>query len=189
MTAETEACANSPRWITDLDSNQRRTAERILDRLTISTANPRMDELVQEAIEAAQEIAPTAKSAAEEIASLRNGPAYCYLAFFGVAGVASYLKIGMSRHPEKRLYDMGVGNPLDCLWVFAAQLPTSKCAYAVEHALHRHMEGRHQRGEWFSIGETGVGDAAALARQLEVVAQESDHRTGSFVRLGADDGR
>lgn len=173
----------------DLDSNQRGLAERLIDRLYMHYPEGDTDRIVEAAVRGAVCNIKTAKVAAKEIAALHNGPAYCYLAFYGLDGVASFVKVGMTRHPEKRLYGMATGNPLDCLWVFVSRLPVATAAYHVEKALHRHLEPNKRRGEWFEVGETDRAAADGLARQLHVIALDADANASEFTLLGYTDGR
>ncbi|GAA5075584.1 GIY-YIG nuclease family protein [Lysobacter panacisoli] len=173
----------------DLDSNQRGFAERLVDRLYMHYPEGDHDRLVEAAVKGARANLATARVAAKRIAELHNGPAYCYLAFYGLGGVANFVKIGMTRHPEKRLYGMATGNPLDCLWVYVSRLPVAKSAFRVEQELHRHLDPNKRRGEWFSVGETDAGGAAALARQLHAVAVDADRDASEFTLLGYRDGR
>jgi hypothetical protein len=172
----------------DLDSNQVPYAERAIDRMAMT--NPTADEacVVAEAIRQAEANLATAKEAAERIAEMRDGPAYCYLAFYGLDDTANYMKVGMTRHPEQRLYHMATGNPLDCLWVFVSRLPVARAAFHVEKFLHRHLEAHRRRGEWFAVGNADWQAASALARQLYVVALEAEPEAREFTYLGYGDG-
>lgn len=173
----------------DLDSNQRGFAERLIDRLYLHYPEGDDDRLVEAAVKGALANIASVPVAAKRIAELHNGSAYCYLAFYGLGGVASFMKVGMTRHPEQRLYNMATGNPLDCLWVFVSRLPVAKDAFKVEQALHKHLDPNKRRGEWFSVGETDGKAAEALARQLHVIASAADLNAGEFTLLGYTDGR
>jgi hypothetical protein len=173
----------------DLDSNQRGFAERLIDRLYLHYPEGDSDRLVEAAVKGARANLAPARVAAKRIAEMHNGPAYCYLAFYGRDGIASFVKVGMTRHPEKRLYGMATANPLDCLWVYVSKLPVAKAAYHVEHALHRHLDASKRRGEWFEVGETDEAAAQALARQLHTVATDADKDASEFTLLGYTDGR
>lgn len=172
-----------------LDTNQEATFSRVLQRLF--DTNPLADEtwLIQEAARQARASVETAASAAEQIAEMRSGPAYCYLAFHGMDGIAQFAKVGMSRHPERRLYGMATGNPLDCLWVYVCKLPTARAAYHVEQSLLRHMEAQRRRGEWITLGRIEQDAAAALARSMGELAQSLEPEAGEFAPLGSCDGR
>jgi hypothetical protein len=183
-----EDFAGRPSRIDDLDANQRKAAEMFLDRLMFTEPHETMDELVHRAIASASEYAPTAREAADRIAEMRSGPAYCYLAFYGLDDTANYMKVGMTRHPESRLYGMATGNPLDCLWVFVSRLPVARMAFHVEQHLHHHLAEHRRRGEWFSVGNTTRESADALARQLHEVALVAESDASEFTLLGYGDG-
>lgn len=172
-----------------IDSNQQATAERVMDRLTIN--NPFADEawIAQEAVRQARDNLPTRKEAAEQIAQLRDGPAYCYLAFHGLDDIAQFVKVGMTRHPEQRLYGMATGNPLDCLWVFVCRAPTTRAAYHIEQTLLRHLSEHKRRGEWITLGSINAEAAAALARSMGDLAKSTEAEADGFVLLGYTDGR
>lgn len=172
----------------DLDSNQRAFAEKAMDTLAFTHPLATEDFILCEAMRQAVANLPLRQDAARSISEMRAGPAYCYLAFHGLDGIAQFLKIGMSRHPERRLYGMATGNPLDCLWAFTAKLPTAKQAYHAEQSLLRHMEERKRRGEWIEIGATDEAGAVALARQLGAVMLEAEPDAGEFTPFGYRDG-
>lgn len=171
-----------PSQLCELDSNQRARAERAVDRLSFTNPEDDAGQLVEAAIAEGLRM-PTAREAANGIAELRNGPAYCYLAFHGIDGVAQFVKVGMTRHPEQRMYNMATGNPLDCLWVYVCQLQTASAAYGVEQKLLRHMASHKRRGEWLSIGAADEAMAASIAQGLADVAG------APFTLLGYTDGR
>lgn len=76
---------------------------------------------------------------------------YMYLAYFGVDGAASFVKVGVSRDPAFRMTGIATGNPLDRLWVFAAKFPSRKDAMRVERQVHAHLSESRRRGEWFRL--------------------------------------
>jgi hypothetical protein len=168
--------------ISDLDSNRVPLAERLVDQLSMTDPNADASEILAAAISIAERNVPTAKEASQRIVGLRNGPTYCYLAFYGRDGAGQYLKIGMTSHPEQRLYELATGNPLDCLWVYAACFDTRRQAYAAEQSLLRELVEHKRRGEWIEV-TTDAGSSAAFARQLGAVVN------GDFMPLSYRDGR
>jgi len=170
-----------------VDSNQRATVERLIDRAMAE--NP-MLEMWEAAESISQDALPeTAKEAARRIASLRTGPTFVYLAFHGVDGIAQYVKVGISRHPEQRLYGMATGNPLDCLWAFTCRVGTAEAAYGVEQRIIRHLDAHKRRGEWLEVGQSDKDAAFALARQLTQFAKDICPSAEDFVPLEYRDGR
>lgn len=161
-----------------IDSNQQGMAERLMERIADGSPFEDMAWIAQEAVRQAESNLPTAREAAQQIAQLRDGPAYCYLAFHGLDGIAQFVKVGMTRHPERRMYEMATGNPLDCLWVYVCRAPTTALAYAMEQSLLRRMSEHKRRGEWITLGSIDTVAAAALARSC-----------GDFELLGYTDGR
>lgn len=174
-------CSAKPR-LADIDSNRLTFAERMIDNLAMSNPEAGDDWVIATAMEAANANLPTALEAARHIAEMRNGPTYCYLAFYGRDGVGQYLKVGMTSHPEKRLYGIATGNPLDCLWVYVAQFDTRKQAYSAEQTILRDIAEHKRRGEWIEI-TTDAEAARAFARQLAAVIG------GEFLPLSYRDGK
>lgn len=172
-----------------LDDNQRLRAERIVRRLLAQDPGAELDDVTNYAIKQARETVPTIKQAAMAVAELRNGPTYCYLAFYGLRGVASFLKVGISNHPERRMYGIATGNPLDCLWVFAARFVSRSVARSVEQALIRHFSARKRRGEWLHLDGVSEEAATGMARQMGILAGEVSKSPVRFGLLGYTDGR
>jgi len=190
-----EAFSESERAIprlADLDSNRLPYAERLLDHMALY---PSLDDddneavFVAAAIRAAEANLATAREAAEHISELRAGPAYCYLAFHGLDDVAQFVKVGMTRHPERRLYEMATGNPLDCLWVFTCRVPCVRMAYRIEQSLLRHLEAHKRRGEWITLGSIDAEAAASLAMSMGDLAKSIEPEAEGFTLLGYTDGR
>lgn len=168
----------------DLDDNQRPFAERLIEQVAMSGQDYDDDATVDYAVQTAARLVPTAREASKMIAGLRVGPAYCYLAFYGIGSTSQYAKVGMTNHPEKRLYGMSTSNPLDCLWAFIAQFPTRPKAYGAEQAILRELSEHKRRGEWIEV-VASLDEAAEMARQM------SGLFTGGvrFVPLSYRDGR
>src|SRR5690348_12772036 len=137
--------------IEGLDGNQRLYAERLIETLIFQNPDGDHDKIRQYAIRQALETMPTTQEAAQQVAAMRIGPCYCYLGFYGLRGVASYMKVGMTGHPEQRLYNIATGNPLDCLWVFTTKIPSRSVARQAELAMLRSYAGHKRRGEWIDV--------------------------------------
>lgn len=152
-----------------VDSNQQRTFDRVLARTLEESPDVQITEAAEIALEITQRLVPTAREAAARIAEMRAGPAYCYLAFYGLAESARYLKVGMSSHPEQRFCSAATDNPLDRLWTFIARFPVRTSAFGAERRLLSRLKAHKRRGEWLDVGETGYADARALARQISEV--------------------
>lgn len=153
-----------------MDSNLRAMFDRVLQLLLDNNQDLELSEAKVIAGDMAAANLRTAKEVANAIASMRNGPTYCYLAFYGLGDTASFMKVGVSRHPERRMYGMATGNPLDCLWVYCLRAPASHIAFATEKNLLRHLKENKRRGEWLDVGKTDKEGANGLARQLSEVA-------------------
>lgn len=165
-----ETCEQLREWFVQeracglsIDSNQAGLAQRISERLYSERPTAPDHELVQEANERAAEILPTAREAARGISLLRSGPAYCYLAFFGLKGRCRYVKVGMSAHPEGRVYGLTTGNPFDLLAIYACRFDSRAMAYGAEQTLLRAMDSIRCRGEWVEIEECSADDLGAVA--------------------------
>lgn len=173
----------------ELDDNQRLYAERTVRRLLALEPEADVTEIVNYAVNQAALDIPTTQQAVRAITAMRKGPAYCYLAFHGMDGVAQFMKIGMTNHPERRIYGMATGNPLDCLWVFAGVLPSRRAAYHVEQTLIRYMSEYRRRGEWIVVHNIDAELAMSMARQLGMVAKETESAFAEFKLLRYTDGR
>ena len=175
--------------IDSLDGNQAIRAERIVRHLLTLDPSSDLEEATSYAVKQARDSVPTTKQAAMAVAEMRNGPTYCYLAFYGLDGCASFLKIGISNHPERRMYGIATGNPFDCLWVFAARFASRKIAYAVEQSLIRHFHSKKRRGEWFQIDGVDEVAARSIASDVGVFSSEVANGRAEFSLLGYTDGR
>jgi hypothetical protein len=172
----------------ELDSNHKAMAERYLDQIALDYPEIDPQEIVARAIAVAQANLPTAKEAARNIAEMRKGAVYCYLAFYGLRGQCQFLKVGMTAHPEQRLYGIATGNPLDCLWVYISRLPTRGQAYRVEQSILRHLSDHKRRGEWIEVACDAEG-AAGIAREMAGLAAGIYPEAGAFSILSYRDGR
>lgn len=80
-----------------------------------------------------------------------------------VIEAGDFVKIGVAFNVVKRLNEMQVGCPykLQLLaWVDCED------AYAAESAVHRHLQGCHYRGEWFTAGKDQIDEALLLIKGL-----------------------
>lgn len=138
------------RWV---NSNQRAALERRLDSLDEAPDGEVEDEVFEAACADIAATVPTTRDVASAIAQMRAGPVYVYLAFFGLSGICKYVKIGMSNHPESRVYGFTTGNPFDFQAIYACKFPTRRAAYAAEQSLLRRMANNSRRGEWLELEE------------------------------------
>ncbi|MFC8201731.1 GIY-YIG nuclease family protein [Streptomyces sp. NPDC057298] len=74
------------------------------------------------------------------------------------------VKIGYSKNPEKRLWFLQVGSPVE-LFVLA----TFEGGRDLEEALHHYFRACHIRGEWFNLGNDPV-EAVHAAVALGITA-------------------
>ena len=158
------------RELSELDDNQRLYAERMIRKLTLLDPDADLEDITNQAICEAIARVPTARKAAKAIAQMRNGEAYCYLAFCGLDGVARFMKVGMSAHPEQRISQLSTGNPMDFIGVYASRHRSRADAYAVEQGLLRSLSALRCRGEWIDIGRQDAVGIERLIRDLTVEA-------------------
>jgi predicted GIY-YIG superfamily endonuclease len=59
-----------------------------------------------------------------------------------------YYKIGVSKHPQKRINELKTGNssPLKLISVFKSEFP-----YQIEKAMQRKYQYLNKEGEWFDL--------------------------------------
>jgi len=76
----------------------------------------------------------------------------------------SYYKIGISKHPQKRLSENQTGNPskTQIIHMFKSEFP-----YLVETAIHRRYEGFRKNGEWFDLSIEVEVNFLSYCRQIE----------------------
>lgn len=172
-----------------MDANQQRSYERVLTKLQAEMGTGDDFDLEWEAAEITKGLVPTARQAARAIADIRAAPAYCYLAFHGTDGEAQYLKVGMTTHPEQRLYSMATGNPLDCMWAYTCQLQSRREAYFVEQTILRHLSAHVRRGEWIGVGRLTKHESECMARSLSEVAKDAVPTCPDFSSFSYRDGR
>lgn len=60
----------------------------------------------------------------------------------------SYYKIGVSKHPQKRVKEHQTGNPSPTKLI---EVYPSDLAYVIEKALHRRYSYARKEGEWFDL--------------------------------------
>jgi len=185
-----ETCERLREWFVQerasglsIDSNQAGLAQRISERLYSERPTAPEHELVQEANERAAEVLPTAREAARGISMLRTGPTYCYLAFFGTKGRCRYVKVGMSSHPEGRVYSLTTGNPFDLLAIYGCRFVSRGEAFSAEQSLLRALESIHCRGEWVEIDECGADDIGAAAEGIAGALKMADGNRPRFEPL------
>ena len=73
-----------------------------------------------------------------------------YLYLFRQTGTNDY-KIGVSKHPDKRILELNVGNPqkMELIFQFETSVP-----YKLEKALHKFFSSmRYENSEWFLFNE------------------------------------
>jgi hypothetical protein len=162
------------------DANQSLYADRLAERILDDRQDLSPDEAADIAIVKARACIPTAHDAAQAIAAGRNGPAYCYLAFFGTANRCQYVKVGLSSHPERRMQSILTGNPLDLLALYACRQPTRALALAVEKSMLYATQSINCRGEWLRIDEC---DRANIPAAVDALAGGGAGPDGARLRF------
>jgi len=87
-----------------------------------------------------------------------------------------FVKIGYSKAPEKRLWFLQVGSPVE-LFV----LTKFEGDQVLEAALHRYFRASHVRGEWFDLGSDPV-ESVRAAVGLGLVGMRSTTGVGAEPR-------
>jgi hypothetical protein len=150
-------------WGYGIDDNQAECAFRIARERLLDDPDVEAEDAFEEAKTHARTLVPTAHEAALEISALRNGPTFCYLAFFGLEGRAQFVKVGRSTHPERRIYSFTTGNPLDLLAIYARKFISRQEAHAAEQSILKAAKETSRRGEWLVI-EDGAEPAIVAER-------------------------
>lgn len=75
-----------------------------------------------------------------------------------------YYKIGVSKHPSKRINELQTGNssPLKLIETYQ-----SEYANEVEKALHRNNTSKKKEGEWFDMSITDEVNFKMICEKLE----------------------
>lgn len=114
--------------------------------------------------------------------SFRRDAAAVYLAFFGVGGVAEYLKIGIAKNVKFRMDGHATSNPFEQMWVYSAMFGSRLQAGAVERALISSQAEHNIKGEWIRVNIASTGEATRLAESLAEVASRVAERPVVFTR-------
>jgi hypothetical protein len=69
---------------------------------------------------------------------------------YAIGNTTDKQKIGISKHPEKRLTELQTGNP-DKLYIHYSFPITEKTAYKFEATIHREINYKRINGEWFTM--------------------------------------
>lgn len=78
-----------------------------------------------------------------------------YLYLFRQIGTDDY-KIGVSKHPEKRIMELNIGNPqkMELIFKYPTEIP-----YKLETALHKYFKlKRYENSEWFNFSSEDIED-------------------------------
>ena len=76
----------------------------------------------------------------------------------------SYYKIGVSKHPQKRLLEHQTGNPSELRLIDSYQ---TDLAYQIEKVLHRRYSHFKKEGEWFNLDITNEVTFVKECQQIE----------------------
>lgn len=87
-----------------------------------------------------------------------------------VATPNGWYKIGMSKHPYKRMSSLQVGTPLEITLIH--RVFSFDCA-ALEKALHDYYQAYWLRGEWFNLPQSCVFEFPSVATELDKTLEQS----------------
>jgi predicted GIY-YIG superfamily endonuclease len=62
----------------------------------------------------------------------------------------NYIKIGVSKNPERRIKSLQTGNPYKIKLILAIE---DSAAYDLEYQFHKYYEKEKSVGEWFEIND------------------------------------
>jgi len=65
----------------------------------------------------------------------------------------SYLKVGKSDNPEKRLLQLQTGNPRVLTLLRSIKCASQKEGFALENSVHQKLKPYRCRGEWFEVSK------------------------------------
>lgn len=76
----------------------------------------------------------------------------------------SYYKIGVSKHPQKRIKELQTGNSSELRLV---EMYQSEFANLIEKTLQRRYSHLHKEGEWFDMGISQEVSFISECKQIE----------------------
>jgi len=89
--------------------------------------------------------------------------AFIYLVFTESVGDTSFVKVGMSNHPEKRVMSYATACPLRIRKFFLAEYIGRNKAFGAEQSILRKLGGLRYKGEWARIQGDNDLDMVMLA--------------------------
>lgn len=72
-----------------------------------------------------------------------------YIYVIKCMNIEAQVKIGVSKHPEKRLKDLQTSNPYKLKLIGKHKAQSEKAAYAIEKKTHKVFKKYRRSGEWF----------------------------------------
>lgn len=82
-------------------------------------------------------------------------PSYIYI----ISDNNGYIKVGISKHPEKRLKQLQTGHPNILTLLFTEEFECKrKHLLKIEKLIHRKIYSiaKHMKGEWFAVSEDQI---------------------------------
>lgn len=75
-----------------------------------------------------------------------------------------YYKIGVSKHPQKRIQQLQTGNSSELKLI---EIYQSEYADKIEHALQRRCAHLHKTGEWFDMSMVSIANFGRECKNIE----------------------
>ena len=97
---------------------------------------------------------------------------------------AGFVKVGLSRTPFDRIYQVHVGSPSPveaCQWVWVGSLHIGR---QIERDVRKVWKARHTRGEWFLFDYKDPADKRAFHDELTAVVAKATKRDVEWNKLG-----
>lgn len=106
---------------------------------------------------------------------------YVYLIQSGIRK-SDPVKVGMSKHPEKRIKQLQTGNPKDLRILLIIKCESSSKAFLVEKSLHSILASTNIKNEWYSVSKSRILKALNLLAN-DPSCDQVINRHGLFVGM------
>jgi predicted GIY-YIG superfamily endonuclease len=96
-------------------------------------------------------------------------PTYSYI--YIISDNNGYIKVGISKHPEKRLKQLQTGHPNNLTLLFTEEFECKRRhLLKIEKLIHRkiHDIAKHMKGEWFAIEDDQIEKIKSIIIQHRI---------------------
>lgn len=94
-----------------------------------------------------------------------------------IADQHNYIKVGISKNPNKRIKSLQTGHPDTLKLIFTEEFEcTRKHLLNIEKLIHRDLRLKNykKRGEWFNVPETDLEDIKSIIRYNRIRYEDNE---------------